>query len=196
MAKNSAQQLAISSRRIKVAELYLKGYRSAYQVRDAFDDPKPSRQTIQNDLKALREQWKHEAVQTFDAAMAEELAKISRLEREAWDAWERSKAYREKNSTSRNIKASGVETSARIEKENLIGDPRYLTQIAWCIDRRAKMLGLDAPDRHEISMNGETHIVERIIIDRRDLPADVTPAPATITGTTGDMPTPGAIAVQ
>ena len=35
------------------------------------------------------------------------------------------------------------------------GDPRYLDKIAWCIDKRCKILGLDEPTRLAISWQDE-----------------------------------------
>jgi hypothetical protein len=43
------------------------------------------------------------------------------------------------------VKAPQFSFTRKITKTS--GDPRYLQGIQWCIDRRAKMLGLDAPSK-------------------------------------------------
>jgi hypothetical protein len=168
MQKQSAKTLATLSRRVRVAELYLQGHRFSPDI--ARNIGGVHRSTITRDLQIIRKQWAIEMVTKFDEALREEICKIDRVEREAWSAWERSKTFREKTKTSRGNKRSGEETSAQIEKENLLGDPRYLERVGWCIDRRCKLLGLDAPEKHQISMGGELHVVERIVTDRREIP--------------------------
>jgi hypothetical protein len=88
-----------------------------------------------------------------------ELDRIDHLEREAWDAWERSKRHRlvsvsgiEEKSTGSaadDRPAAPTETRTREEtrKTDQVGDPRFLEKVAWCIDQRCKILGLHAAVR-------------------------------------------------
>jgi hypothetical protein len=93
-------------------------------------------------------------VRDFDQAITEELARIDQLEREAWGEWERSKTVREKSKTTKAQRQKGDESTAQLEREGRLGDPRYLERVAWCIERRIKLLGLDAPERRELSGPG------------------------------------------
>ncbi len=77
-----------------------------------------------------------------------QLAKLNRIEAEAWDAWHRSKQDRV---TTGQSKDAGGQTSASVEKAGQIGDSRHLATALTCINRRCKLLDLDAPERRELS---------------------------------------------
>ncbi len=68
------------------AELYLAG-RNQYEIAEIIG---VSQGTISNDLKAIRVMWRERAVIAFSERKAEELARLDKLEREYWQAWERS----------------------------------------------------------------------------------------------------------
>jgi len=135
-----------------VAELYLRGYRSQRAIAERMEGV--SRATIGRDLQVIRKWWKEDAVGDFDAAVAEELARIDRIEREAWDAWERSKAPSEKQRTAKTTRDDSSSSIAQIEKENRCGDPRYLDVVWKCVDKRSKLLGLEAPTK--LNIDSET----------------------------------------
>jgi hypothetical protein len=86
-----------------------------------------SRQTILRDLKTLEKRWKDSAVRDLDAAKGKELAKLDNMEAEAWRSFRRSRAG------------------------GAAGDSRFLGDVQWCIDRRCKLLGIDAPVKQELS---------------------------------------------
>lgn len=112
-----------------IARLYLEGKTHQEIAEYISDRPDTSytltRQAITKELKKLRETWLTTSLVNVNEKRAEELAKIDRLEREYWDAWEASQA------------------------ESDDGDPRYLQGVQWCISRRIKIFGLDAPKRTE-----------------------------------------------
>jgi len=120
-----------------------------------------SQQQVSYDLAAVRRDWLQSAVRDFDQAKAEQLGKIDGLEREAWDAWERSKRFKvtaitgteEKTvaKTSDNSPAAPAETKTKEEtrKTDQAGDPRFLDRVAWCISERCRILGLYAPTKHK-----------------------------------------------
>lgn len=86
------------------------------------------------------------AKQTTDLAAAKqrELLMLDEAEREAWEAWEASKrdAVTE---TVRTMPEGGVQTETR--REGQAGDSALLKRLIEISDRRAKLLGLDAPTR-------------------------------------------------
>lgn len=67
------------------------------------------------------------------------------MEAEANDAWERSKLNREIQSVKKTTGDQGDKTETAMRKEEQTGNPEYLRVVEWCIDRRCKLLGLDAP---------------------------------------------------
>jgi len=138
--RRSASQLSRDRRAI--AEYYLKGWlQSAIAAELGI-----SQQTVSNDLRALQVQWEKSALRDFDTMRGEELAKIDNLEREYWAGWLRSG----KNEETLVKKAKdGKGTEAIKTSKGQAGDPRFLAGIERCIERRCKLLGIDAPAQHE-----------------------------------------------
>ena len=127
----------------RISDHYLRGY-TQWQIGEILG---VTQQQICYDLKELQKRWKESALRNFDEAKAQELAKIDRLELEYWDAWHNSRGQKKISSTERTDMASGQRNKAQIRTEDLLGDPRFLEGVRWCVDRRCKILGLDAPSK-------------------------------------------------
>lgn len=126
-------------------DLFLKGY-SYRQISDLLNKRNakmgldyaivpPMR--VYKDLKQLLINWKREHEENIDLYITKELSKLDKIEAELWDAWERSK----KRIVSK-IRQSGLKTE---RSETFAGNPHYLDLVLSVQQRRAKLLGLDAP---------------------------------------------------
>lgn len=139
--------------RKRIGELYLKGQLQAEIAEELGID----QSTVSRDLKALFEQWRQSALVDINEAKSRELAKINALELTYWSAWERSCENAE---TLQQV--GGKDGPARITKtsKGQAGDPRFLQGVQWCIERRCKILGIDAPDKlqHSGRIETETHV--------------------------------------
>src|SRR5260221_7975920 len=82
-----SKKLAILERRKQVADLYLQGW-TQIAIAERLGVKQP---TICEDLQWIRKQWRESAVRDFDSAREMELLKCDRIQREAREAWERSK---------------------------------------------------------------------------------------------------------
>jgi hypothetical protein len=122
------------------ARLYLSGHTQV----DIADAQSVTQVTVSNDIKELQRRWLDASIVDFDSMRAQELAKIDALEIEYWDAWRRSK--KDAETVRQEGGASGVEKIVRT-KRGQVGDQRYLAGVAWCIEQRRKMFGLDAPQK-------------------------------------------------
>jgi hypothetical protein len=134
--RRSASQLARDRR--KIADLYLQGWLQT----DIAEELGMSQATISNDIKALQAEWVASAKVDFATARAQELAKIDRLEREYWHGWVRSCEDAEQitqEGTSENV------SKIKRTRKGQAGDTRFLQGIQWCVERRCKILGVDAP---------------------------------------------------
>lgn len=167
------EQATIEQRRVVITQRYLKG---DYQA-DIARDLGVTQQQISKDLKAIRAAWLVSAVRDFDALKAQELARIDGVEREAWQAWERSRLDKEVSVTEQ-VEGEGSITvtkfpdgkeittrkklKARITREGQAGVPAYLTVILACIERRCKILGLDAPQKFNITIDWDNLSEEQI----------------------------------
>jgi hypothetical protein len=144
MPRSTAEELSIESRRCQVAELFLRGIKRQGELAQHVG---VNRSTISRDLKVLNARWKEAAVRDLDAAKGQELEHIDQLQREYWNAWEKSKQGHETTTTEQITGGDGDRTKAAIRKEEEHGDPRYLAGVQWCIEQRCKILGLNAPQK-------------------------------------------------
>lgn len=153
---------------VEIARRYLRG-ESQRKIALALG---VTRQQIQYDLREIRARWREQAVVDFEQAIIEQLARIDQLEREYWEQYELSKAGKAKkiitvsgkrpkqlkqpkqeDDSSDNQKGIERVTQTSITEETP-GDPRYLQGVQWCIQERARLLGLYAPDRIDITAKG------------------------------------------
>lgn len=157
------RQAMLDARRAKVASYKIRGF-SIRETVDALakdrlvnpDTGKPwSTHAVYADLEALTAEWKASALRDITEAKAAELAKLDELERAAWGGWYRSIGRHQVRTTKtgRVDKEGSViaEPEVSLKTEALAGDPRFMAVILDCQARRAKMLGLDAPDQLEVA---------------------------------------------
>lgn len=101
--------------------------------------------TIFNDIKKVLIEWKKEKIDNIDDYVMAELRKLDIMEQEAWQAWEASKVERKKTK-----EKTGIEGFTEIAKETCAGNPRFLDVLLNIQQRRAKLLGFDAPLKIEL----------------------------------------------
>ncbi len=134
----------------EVSDLYLRGY-PQYQIAELVNC---GINTVAKVLMDLKEQWLRTSAISFDEKKSKELARIDQLEQTAWDAWEHSRKVLETTSVKREQIRQKVpnrkkefrlvpgRTTEETIKKGQNGDPRFLDQIAWCIETRLRMMGL------------------------------------------------------
>ena len=140
--RRDAAEIARDRRR--AADLYLQGWLQADIAADLGVDPS----TVSRDLKALQAGWLESALIDFNEAKAQELAKVDRLEREYWEAWVRSREDAETIRQEGNPKADP--TKVVKTSKGQVGDVKFLNGVQWCIDKRCKIMGIDAPQKVEV----------------------------------------------
>ena len=132
-----------------------------------------SRITIHNDLKFIQKQWQDEAVRDFDQLKGRELARVDKLENEYWTAWERSQKPLKAVSQSKGTVGKDKFTKETKRLEQRVGDPRYLDGVYKCIERRCRLLGLDAPFRAVFTRDYDPMLIRSIVTglepDQRNL---------------------------
>ena len=146
-------KLEIKRDRVRIAELYIKGvYQSVIAAELGL-----SQVQISYDLKKIQAEWVKNTTLDLDHFKGKEIAKIDQVERTAWEGYTRSlEKFKSTITTGRDItedKETGKVTAGnkdqvvKVEERN--GDPRFLDVVMKCIERRCKLMGLDAPDKHE-----------------------------------------------
>lgn len=100
--------------------------------------------TVKRELRILQAEWQEAAREDIAAVKARELQKLDHLEAEALAEWERSKA----DAVKRVVETGGREgKKSKLERAGQCGDPRYLNVLLGIHERRAKLLGTEAPTK-------------------------------------------------
>lgn len=110
-------------------------------------------QQVFNDIKAAMIDWKKENIQLVDDYISLELRKLDKMETELWDSWERSKNGKRKTEIEGGTMDNGNIRGGSLKKRTLEtgdGDPRYLDLLLKIQERRAKLLGYNAPLKLEL----------------------------------------------
>jgi len=158
--------LKIAQRRARVAELYFARWPQWRIAAEVGVNPG----TISRDLQALLQEWQASGLHDFDAAKAEELARINDLERLYREAWEESKRPKEskfQETTTNKAKlklyakkqAKDAEAldklKASVKTEARDGNPAFLAGIQWCIDKRIEIWGFAAAKKNRLEHTGK-----------------------------------------
>ena len=132
-----------------------------------------SRNQIYKEMKSLMIRWKREHLENIGLYIHVELAKLDRIEVELWNAWELSKQgisrkkikkpdelnYNDWNKGGTKPEDLGIDKNLKGDAEITIqsssGNPRFLELILTIQQRRAKLLGLEAPTRIELTEQRE-----------------------------------------
>ncbi|HEY7159462.1 MAG TPA: helix-turn-helix domain-containing protein [Gemmataceae bacterium] len=130
-------QLQVQQRRTTVARLYLQ-QRTQAEIASAVG---VNQGTVSRDLKAIQAEWQQQRLDDFTQAKLRELARIDQLEREYWQAWERSCQDREKTLQEKTTAPTGDRLKAGTRSEGRDGNPEFLRGVERCIELRCKILG-------------------------------------------------------
>lgn len=123
----AAAKYALEERREQVAALAAIGA----TVRQIASRLNVSIGTVSNDMKVIRSAWREQAVEHVNEMVGREAVSLDRLERDLWRDF--------------------------ITTEDIDQRVRVASSILRCKERRAKLFGLDAPDRVELV--SEDHVI-------------------------------------
>lgn len=159
----------METRRKSAVDLYLQG-KPMWEIAQILGC---TAATISTDIAAMQAKWKEQAIRSIDEKKNEELAKINRIEEQAWEGWERSCRDAETKTTKIEKMPPRVPTkkdgvSAKPPKgfklkpvivkeehtsqaKGQSGDTRFLDTVAWCVETRMKVLGI--LDERSVNVN-------------------------------------------
>jgi hypothetical protein len=138
-----AEIVKIAARRQQVIDLYMLGK----TLPEIAVELGVSRQTTWRDWLAVEAEWKSNRLAALDNHIRAQLSKLDRAEHEAWAAWEASKNPDVVTKTVESDGPHGAESREERTERPQTGNPSYLAAIQSCIERRCKLLGLDAPTK-------------------------------------------------
>ena len=144
-----------------VSDLYLRGETQqaiAGIVSESYPEFSLTQQQIGYDIKKLLGRWQKQQFLNIDDIKARELARINKMEREAWDAWDRSKEDAE-TTISKVRGATGDKEPKQVERteqaKGQVGNPAFMKVIQWCVEQRCKIFGAYAAEKRDITTDGE-----------------------------------------
>lgn len=137
------------------ANLFVKGY-TYRQIADKLNEANRENgleytvtfKTVFNDINAVLAEWKKQQFSDISNYMQLELKKLDKIEVELWTAWENSKGSKRKTKIKGGGINDGIATGGELAERSLEttnGDPRYLDLLLKVQERRAKLLGYNAP---------------------------------------------------
>jgi hypothetical protein len=118
-----------------ITKMHLEG-RSQYEIAAELNLSQPA---ICRDLAEVRRRWREASLIDINEAKQRELARIDLLEREYWQAWERSQEDMIKTHSARDDR-EGDRVS--VTREPRDGNPAFLSGVQWCVEQRCKILGI------------------------------------------------------
>ena len=142
------------------AELFVKGY-TYRQMADKLNEYNHENgleytltyKSVFMDIQQVLAEWKKERFKDIDNYMQLELKKLDKIEVELWQAWENSKGSKRKTKIKNGTINNGIATGGELAERTLEttdGDPRYLDLLLKVQERRAKLLGYNAPVKVDV----------------------------------------------
>ncbi len=135
-------------------------YRDGMRLHEIAKEVSVSRQTVWSDLRWIHEQLLQGSLTDYRERLVRELQQLDWLESEATQAWEQSKldAQSHRVTSEKRLDADkqlvGVEhVKTQATKKGQCGDPRFLSQIADCVNKRCKLFGLYAPEKRDVKVS-------------------------------------------
>ncbi|MCP4535796.1 MAG: hypothetical protein GY832_01455 [Chloroflexi bacterium] len=138
----------------KIASMYLKGATKMDIAREVGVDRKTVTKHLEERVKPA---WKEEQI----VSVTEDLARISMIERMAWDRFEKSCSPQTKKVIKQAL-VDGVGKLRIVEKilsqAKTTGETHWVNVIQWCIEFRAKVGGYYAASKLDINHGGELRV--------------------------------------
>lgn len=142
------------------AELFVKGY-TYRQMADKLNEYNHENgleytltyKSVFMDIQQVLAEWKKERFKDIDNYMQLELKKLDKIEVELWQSWENSKGGKRKTKIKNGTINNGIATGGELAERTLEttdGDPRYLDLLLKVQERRAKLLGYNAPVKVDV----------------------------------------------
>jgi predicted transcriptional regulator len=125
----------------QIARLHLHGY-SQMEIAEQLH---LSQSQISRDMKVLHDRWVAESERTTAEIKAKELASLSNLEREYWDAWRESRGEVQETLTELQTGLVGEKKKVASRKRKGAGNPDFLQGIERVIRQRCELRGMVGP---------------------------------------------------
>lgn len=116
--------------------------------------------TVKRELRHIEREWQEAAQSDIADYKAEDLARLERMERDLWAQWEASK----QEQTKRVVEEKNGGRQVRLETTSTTGDPRLMAQLIQIAERRARILGYDAPAKVAPTSPDGEHPAQGVVV--------------------------------
>lgn len=155
-----------------IASLYVRGFPIA-KIQEHInkqypEDRQVSANLVKHDIRLIRKMWLESSLVDFNHMKAKELARLDEVEKELWDAWERSKAnfvsteeteHQGQVPLRAGIVVDITDRTTKRKEEERLGDLTIMQTIIKVIDMRCKLLGLMEAQRYIVDWRTEARAV-------------------------------------
>jgi len=171
------------------SEMFLKGYtyRDVAAALNKHNAERGMDYTITHvnvfrDVRLALIEWKKARLENINDYVALELEKLDKIEVEAWEAWEKSKTGKLKDKSRNSKKPNKLDAEvnepdyygySETTKETSAGNPKFMDILLNVQQRRAKLLGFDAPAKIDLSGSIDRGADERPKYNVSDIPKDL-----------------------
>lgn len=168
MAANTRTKQERERDRVRISELYVRQW-TQHRIAAEIGI---SQGLVSQEIKKIKKEWRESSVRNFDEERDKMLAEVNAIMEDARKGWEMSIGMQERitkdmvegSQESEPTVADGQKAgtnrksekkSARVTRWNSSGAPKFLEIILKCLDRKAKLLGLDAPVTSEVKISSD-----------------------------------------
>ncbi|MCX5986762.1 MAG: hypothetical protein NTX54_09715 [Chloroflexi bacterium] len=135
------------SDQMRVGRLYLHGY----AIDEIASLTGLGERMVQSEITARRKGWTQRAQLDVQTATFQQLDRIDAIERDAHDGWMRSLGQVNVETKQATSASGGNVNRATVRNAgNRDGNPVFLARMAWCVEQRCKLLGLEKPVAVEV----------------------------------------------
>jgi hypothetical protein len=167
------QQAKYDHRRALVAAYNLQGHNQKAIAKLLADEHgiKATNVVVANDLKKLLEVWRASALAATNEHAHRFYERLEVVVNEAFKGWRRSCEDKEKRTAMQGTYAGQERNKTSVHVEGQAGDPAFLEVVRKATEDQRKLLGVDAPERHEVSGagGGPIGVVNVIVRTREDV---------------------------
>ena len=133
--------------RLRISRLYLHGY----SVEAIANQTGLGERLVQSEITAVRRDWLSRTNINMQIATFQQLDRIDAIENEAHQGWIRSLGPVTVETRQATTTARGTVNRATVRNGGARdGNPAFLAQMAWCVEQRCKILGLEKPVAVEV----------------------------------------------
>lgn len=166
--KGSRERGVLSDARKERLESVVKMYLTGKSCMDISKKLNVPLHSIYKDMQLARKIWRKRNDRAAESLVAEEIAKLDRIEQAAWDGWE--KSQQDAVEVSEDVTADGKKSTSKKTKGQA-GGAQYLTVALACVDKRCKMLKIGEYATEESTKLGG--LMVEVVVDNQEQIAEI-----------------------